>query len=95
MSHVETFSVPNIQDGAYPDSPVHLFSSLQTKFLDDSVTWNFLAKRELDAPGVGEELRTAMGRALEVDRREAQCCRVYEKGLERINTGKSPHIHKL
>ncbi|XP_019718059.1 U3 small nucleolar RNA-associated protein 6 homolog [Hippocampus comes] len=63
-----------------------ILQDLQTKFLDDSVTWNFLAKRELDAPGVGEELQTVMGRALEVDRREAQCCQVYEKGLERINT---------
>ncbi|XP_051939403.1 U3 small nucleolar RNA-associated protein 6 homolog isoform X1 [Hippocampus zosterae] len=63
-----------------------ILQDLQTKFLDDSVTWNFLAKRELDAPGVGEALQTVMGRASEVDRREAKCCQVYEKGLERINT---------
>ncbi|XP_061536611.1 U3 small nucleolar RNA-associated protein 6 homolog [Phycodurus eques] len=63
-----------------------ILQDLQTKFLDDSVTWDFLAKRELEAPGAGEELRTAKGRASEVDRREVQCCQVYEQGLENINT---------
>ncbi|XP_061687228.1 U3 small nucleolar RNA-associated protein 6 homolog [Syngnathoides biaculeatus] len=63
-----------------------ILQDLQTKFLDDSVTWDFLAKRALEAPGVGEELRTAKGRASEVDRREVQCCQVYEKGLETIDT---------
>ncbi|XP_061627552.1 U3 small nucleolar RNA-associated protein 6 homolog [Phyllopteryx taeniolatus] len=63
-----------------------ILQDLQTKFLDHSVTWDFLAKRELEAPGAGEELRTAKGRASEVDRREVQCCQVYEQGLEKINT---------
>ncbi|XP_077380204.1 U3 small nucleolar RNA-associated protein 6 homolog [Festucalex cinctus] len=63
-----------------------ILQDLKTKFLDDSVTWDFMAKRELEAPTVGEELRTAKGRASEVDRREAQCCRVFDKGVERLNT---------
>ncbi|KAM9819770.1 U3 small nucleolar RNA-associated protein 6 homolog [Syngnathus typhle] len=63
-----------------------ILQDLQTKFLADSVTWDFLAKRELEAQWAEEVLRTAKGRASEVDRREAECCRVYEKGLGIINT---------
>ncbi|XP_054633985.1 U3 small nucleolar RNA-associated protein 6 homolog [Dunckerocampus dactyliophorus] len=63
-----------------------ILQDLKTNFLDDSVTWDFLAKRELEASGIGEELLTAKGRASEVNRREEQCCQMYEKGLERLNT---------
>ncbi|XP_077460406.1 U3 small nucleolar RNA-associated protein 6 homolog [Stigmatopora argus] len=63
-----------------------ILQDLQTNFLEDSVTWDFLAKKELEASGVEEKLRTAKDRALEVDRREMECCRVYDKGIENINT---------
>lgn len=46
-----------------------------------------MAKRELDAPGAGEELQTVKGRASDINRREERCCQVYEEGLKAINTG--------
>uniref|UniRef100_A0A665X9D4 UTP6 small subunit processome component n=1 Tax=Echeneis naucrates TaxID=173247 RepID=A0A665X9D4_ECHNA len=61
-------------------------SSLQTNFTEDSLTWDFMAKRELDAPGVGEELQTAKGRASDVNRREERCCQVYEEGVKSLNS---------
>lgn len=46
-----------------------------------------MAKRELDAPGAGEELQTAKGRASDINRREERCCQVYEEGVGTVNTG--------
>uniref|UniRef100_A0A8C8GWW5 UTP6 small subunit processome component n=1 Tax=Oncorhynchus tshawytscha TaxID=74940 RepID=A0A8C8GWW5_ONCTS len=59
--------------------------SLQSKYTDDSLTWDFMAKRELEAT-VGEELQTAKGRASDIARREERCCQVYEEGLKSLNT---------
>uniref|UniRef100_A0A8C8GV09 UTP6 small subunit processome component n=1 Tax=Oncorhynchus tshawytscha TaxID=74940 RepID=A0A8C8GV09_ONCTS len=58
---------------------------LQSKYTDDSLTWDFMAKRELEAT-VGEELQTAKGRASDIARREERCCQVYEEGLKSLNT---------
>lgn len=60
--------------------------SLQSKHTDDSLTWDFMAKRELGAT-VGEELQSAKGRASDIARREERCCQVYEEGLNSLNTG--------
>jgi len=64
-------------------------SSLQTDYTEDSVTWDFMAKRELEAPGAGEELHTAKGRASDINRREERCCQVYEEGVKSLDTGES------
>lgn len=64
-----------------------MIPSLQSNYTEDSLTWDFMAKRELDAPGAGEELQTAKGRASDINRREERCCQVYEEGLKTVNTG--------
>ncbi|XP_041838622.1 U3 small nucleolar RNA-associated protein 6 homolog [Melanotaenia boesemani] len=63
-----------------------ILQDLQRKYTDDSVTWDFIAKRELEAPGVGEELHSAKGRASDINRREERCCLVYEDGVKTLNT---------
>ncbi|CAN9510512.1 unnamed protein product [Ophioblennius macclurei] len=63
-----------------------ILQDLQTNYTADSFTWDFMARRELDAPGAGEELLTASGRASDVSRREERCCQVYEEGLKSLNT---------
>uniref|UniRef100_A0A8C8M0S3 UTP6 small subunit processome component n=1 Tax=Oncorhynchus tshawytscha TaxID=74940 RepID=A0A8C8M0S3_ONCTS len=63
-----------------------IIQDLQSKYTDDSLTWDFMAKRELEAT-VGEELQTAKGRASDIARREERCCQVYEEGLKSLNTG--------
>uniref|UniRef100_A0AAR2M5J3 UTP6 small subunit processome component n=1 Tax=Pygocentrus nattereri TaxID=42514 RepID=A0AAR2M5J3_PYGNA len=60
-------------------------SSLQKEHTDDSVTWDFMARRELEAAGA-PELRSAQGRASDTNRREERCCAVYEEGLRSLNT---------
>ncbi|XP_063332558.1 U3 small nucleolar RNA-associated protein 6 homolog [Pelmatolapia mariae] len=63
-----------------------ILQDLQTNYTDDSSTWDFMAKRELEAPGAGEELQTAKGRASDINRREERCCQVYEEGVKSLNT---------
>ncbi|XP_070712732.1 U3 small nucleolar RNA-associated protein 6 homolog [Pempheris klunzingeri] len=62
-----------------------ILQDLQTNYTEDSLTWDFMAKRELEAPGAGEELQTAKGRASDINRREERCCQVYEEGVKSIN----------
>lgn len=63
-----------------------ILQDLLANYTDDSLTWDFMAKRELDAPAVGEELHSAKGRASDMNRREERCCQVYEEGLKSHNT---------
>ncbi|KAG9350445.1 hypothetical protein JZ751_026808 [Albula glossodonta] len=62
---------------------------LQSKHADDPLTWDYMAKRELEAglgTDMGCELSTAKGRASDIARREERCCLVYEEGLKSLNT---------
>ncbi|KAF3852257.1 hypothetical protein F7725_005612 [Dissostichus mawsoni] len=63
-----------------------ILQDLQDNYTEDSLTWDFMAKRELEALGAGEELLTAKGRASDINRREERCCQVYEEGVKSLNT---------
>ncbi|XP_036957230.1 U3 small nucleolar RNA-associated protein 6 homolog [Acanthopagrus latus] len=63
-----------------------ILQDLQANYTEDSLTWDFMAKRELEAPSAGEELQTAKGRASDINRREERCCQVYEEGVKSLNT---------
>lgn len=63
-----------------------ILQDLKTNYTDSSVTWDYVAKRELDAPGAGEELQSAKARACDINRREERCCQVYEEGVKSLNT---------
>ncbi|XP_053187162.1 U3 small nucleolar RNA-associated protein 6 homolog [Scomber japonicus] len=63
-----------------------ILQDLQTNYTEESVTWDFMAKRELEAPGAGEELQSAKGRASDINRREERCCQVYEEGVKSLHT---------
>lgn len=92
------FSVSTLSHHCSSDRPSEIKSvtslpfdfSLKTNYTEDSLTWDFMAKRELEAPGAGEELHTAKGRASDINRREERCCQVYEEGVKSINTGWPP-----
>uniref|UniRef100_A0A4W4EL92 UTP6 small subunit processome component n=1 Tax=Electrophorus electricus TaxID=8005 RepID=A0A4W4EL92_ELEEL len=62
-----------------------ILQNLQAQHTDESVTWDFMARRELEAPGA-PKLHSAQGRASDVDRREERCCAVYEEGLKSLAT---------
>ncbi|XP_061585280.1 U3 small nucleolar RNA-associated protein 6 homolog [Cololabis saira] len=63
-----------------------ILQDLQTNYTTDSLTWDFMAKRELEAPGAGGELQTASGRASDINRREERCCQVYEEGVKTLDS---------
>lgn len=60
--------------------------SLQSQHTDDSVTWDFMARRELEV-GAALELPSARSRAADIMSREERCGAVYEEGLKNLNTG--------
>ncbi|KAG7485572.1 U3 small nucleolar RNA-associated protein 6-like [Solea senegalensis] len=64
----------------------YILQDLQNNYTEEALTWDFMAKRELDAPGAGEELQTAKGRASDISRREERCCQVYEEGIKSLNS---------
>uniref|UniRef100_A0A3P9HJV5 UTP6 small subunit processome component n=1 Tax=Oryzias latipes TaxID=8090 RepID=A0A3P9HJV5_ORYLA len=63
-----------------------ILQDLQTNYAADSLMWDFMARRELEAPGLGEEHHSAKARALDINRREERCCQLYEEGLKVIST---------
>uniref|UniRef100_A0A8C8DBF2 UTP6 small subunit processome component n=1 Tax=Oryzias sinensis TaxID=183150 RepID=A0A8C8DBF2_9TELE len=63
-----------------------ILQDLQTNYAADSLMWDFMARRELEAPGLGEEHHSAKARALDINRREERCCQLYEEGLRVIST---------
>lgn len=82
---ISLLNIANIFDFA-KELQDFILQDLQTNYTEDSLTWDFMAKRELEAPGAGEELQSAKGRASDVNRREQRCCQVYEEGLKSIHT---------
>uniref|UniRef100_A0A8C8DBQ1 UTP6 small subunit processome component n=1 Tax=Oryzias sinensis TaxID=183150 RepID=A0A8C8DBQ1_9TELE len=61
-----------------------ILQDLQTNYAADSLMWDFMARRELEAPGLGEEHHSAKARALDINRREERCCQLYEEGLRSL-----------
>lgn len=68
--------------------------SLQSQHTDDSVTWDFMARRELEVGGASE-LPSAQSRAADIMSREERCSAVYEEGLKSLNTGNSTEMKPL
>lgn len=69
--------------------------SLQTSYTEEALTWDFMARRELEAPSAGEELQTAKGRASDMIRTEERCSQVYEEGIKSLNSGTTLYVHTL
>ncbi|XP_040311211.1 U3 small nucleolar RNA-associated protein 6 homolog isoform X1 [Herpailurus yagouaroundi] len=65
-----------------------LLFSLQALHTDDPLTWDYVARRELEIesqPG-GEQPATKQARAVEVGRKEERCCAVYEEAVKTLPT---------
>lgn len=67
------------------DLQATILQDLQSHHADDSLTWDFMAQRELQVT-VTPELQTAQGKASDTDRKEDRCCAVYEEGTRNLNT---------
>ncbi|MCI4375948.1 hypothetical protein PGIGA_G00115530 [Pangasianodon gigas] len=62
-----------------------ILQDLQSQHTDDSVTWDFMARRELEVGGASEP-HSAQSRAADIMSREERCGAVYEEGLKNLNT---------
>lgn len=64
--------------------------SLQTLHTDDPLTWDYVARRELEIhsqPGEAQPA-TKQAKAVEMGRKEERCCAVYEEAVKTLPTGK-------
>ncbi|XP_060774568.1 U3 small nucleolar RNA-associated protein 6 homolog isoform X2 [Neoarius graeffei] len=62
-----------------------ILQDLQNQHTDDSVTWDFMARRELVVGGA-PDLHLAQRQAADIVSREERCGAVYEEGLKNLNT---------
>lgn len=63
--------------------------SLQTKFADDPLTWDYMARRELELGSLQstEHSSTKQMKVSEVTQREERCCAVFEEAVGAVPTG--------
>ncbi|KAM5215753.1 U3 small nucleolar RNA-associated protein 6 homolog isoform 2-T2 [Hipposideros larvatus] len=85
--HVSLLSIAQLFDFA-KDLQREIYDDLQALHTDDPLTWDYVARRELEVqPQPGEEQpATKHARAVELGRREERCCAVYEESVKALPT---------
>uniref|UniRef100_A0A8C9U558 UTP6 small subunit processome component n=1 Tax=Scleropages formosus TaxID=113540 RepID=A0A8C9U558_SCLFO len=66
-----------------------ILQDLQNKYANDPLTWDYMAKCELEAglgAEMGAELQSTKEKASDTVRREERSCLVYEEGLKSLQT---------
>ncbi|XP_012581558.1 PREDICTED: U3 small nucleolar RNA-associated protein 6 homolog [Condylura cristata] len=85
--HVSLLSIAQLFDFA-KDLQREIYDDLQTMHTDDPLTWDYVARRELEIesqPGE-EQPTTKQAKAVEVGRREERCSAVYEEAVKTLPT---------
>uniref|UniRef100_K9ILT6 U3 small nucleolar RNA-associated protein 6 homolog n=1 Tax=Desmodus rotundus TaxID=9430 RepID=K9ILT6_DESRO len=85
--HVSLLSIAQLFDFA-KDLQREIYEDLQAMHTDDPLTWDYVARRELEIqsqPG-GEPPVTKQAKAEEAGRREERCCAVYEEAVKTLPT---------
>ncbi|KAF5916111.1 hypothetical protein HPG69_003185 [Diceros bicornis minor] len=85
--HVSLLSIAQLFDFA-KDLQREIYDDLQALHTDDPLTWDYVARRELEIesqPGE-EQPTTKQSKAVEVGRKEERCCAVYEEAVESLPT---------
>uniref|UniRef100_A0A2K5IFJ9 Uncharacterized protein n=1 Tax=Colobus angolensis palliatus TaxID=336983 RepID=A0A2K5IFJ9_COLAP len=85
--HVSLLSVAQIFDFA-KDLQKEIYDDLQTLHADDPLTWDYVARRELEIESqtAEEQPTTKQAKAVEVGRKEERCCAVYEEAVKTLPT---------
>ncbi|KAM6175144.1 U3 small nucleolar RNA-associated protein 6 homolog [Erethizon dorsatum] len=84
--HVSLLSVAQLFDFA-KDLQKEIYDDLQALHTDDCLTWDYVARRELEIESQPEEQpSTKQAKAVEVCRREERCCAVYEEAVKTLPT---------
>ncbi|XP_005402863.1 PREDICTED: U3 small nucleolar RNA-associated protein 6 homolog isoform X2 [Chinchilla lanigera] len=84
--HVSLLSVAQLFDFA-KDLQKEIYDDLQALHTDDPLTWDYVARRELEIESQPEEQpSTKQAKAAEACRREERCCAVYEEAVKTLPT---------
>lgn len=85
--HVSLLTIAQLFDFA-KDLQKEIYDDLQTLHTDDPLTWDYVARRELEIESQpGEEQPVSkQAKAVEVGRREERCCAVYEEAVKTLPT---------
>ncbi|XP_023983574.1 U3 small nucleolar RNA-associated protein 6 homolog isoform X2 [Physeter macrocephalus] len=85
--HVSLLSIVQLFDFA-KDLQREIYDDLQALHTDDPLTWDYVARRELEIESQpGEEPPTTkQTKVAEVGRREERCCAVYEEAVKTLRT---------
>uniref|UniRef100_A0A8B9IEE8 UTP6 small subunit processome component n=1 Tax=Anser cygnoides TaxID=8845 RepID=A0A8B9IEE8_ANSCY len=69
------------------DLQKEILESLQTEYADDPLTWDYMARRELDLGSLkSTEPTTKQMKVSEVTQREERCCAVFEEAVTAVPT---------
>ncbi|XP_062967517.1 U3 small nucleolar RNA-associated protein 6 homolog [Cynocephalus volans] len=85
--HVSLLSIAQLFDFA-KDLQKEIYDDLQALHTDDPLTWDYVARRELEIESQpGEEQPTVkQAKAVEMGRKEERCCAVYEEAVRTLPT---------
>ncbi|EFB26154.1 hypothetical protein PANDA_000145, partial [Ailuropoda melanoleuca] len=85
--HVSLLSIAQLFDFA-TDLQKEIYDDLQALHTDDPLTWDYVARRELEMESkpAGEQPATKQARAVEAGRKEERCCAVYEEAVKTLPT---------
>ncbi|XP_032136846.1 U3 small nucleolar RNA-associated protein 6 homolog isoform X3 [Sapajus apella] len=84
--HVSLLSIAQLFDFA-KDLQKEIYDDLQHLHTDDPLTWDYVARRELEIESQTEEQPTTkQAKAVEVGRKEERCCAVYEEAVKTLPT---------
>uniref|UniRef100_A0A9L0TJM1 UTP6 small subunit processome component n=1 Tax=Equus caballus TaxID=9796 RepID=A0A9L0TJM1_HORSE len=85
--HVSLLSIAQLFDFA-KDLQKEIYDDLQALHTDDPLTWDYVARRELEIESQSgeEQPTTKQAKAVEVCRKEERCCAVYEEAVKTLPT---------
>uniref|UniRef100_A0A8C0BE97 UTP6 small subunit processome component n=1 Tax=Buteo japonicus TaxID=224669 RepID=A0A8C0BE97_9AVES len=85
--HLAVLSIAKLFDFTQ-DLQKEILESLQTKYADDPLTWDYMARRELDLGSLqSTEHTTKQMKVSEMNQREERCCAVFEEAVRAVPTG--------
>ncbi|NXC12289.1 UTP6 protein, partial [Corythaeola cristata] len=84
---VLTFLVLSRKIVTFSSAIQHGVFSLQTKYADDPLTWDYMARRELELGSLqSTEHTTKQMKISEMTQREERCCAVFEEAVKAVPT---------
>uniref|UniRef100_H0WQ23 UTP6 small subunit processome component n=1 Tax=Otolemur garnettii TaxID=30611 RepID=H0WQ23_OTOGA len=84
--HISLLSIAQLFDFA-KDLQKEIYDDLQALHTDDPLTWDYVARRELEMESQPDEQPpTKQAKALQVARKEERCCAVFEEAVKTLPT---------